>query len=297
MLVAMKELLVRASKENYGVAAPNVSHELDARAVIEAAESLRAPLILDVAYGHSADIVFFGGYLTKLAEMSNVPIAINLDHGATFEQAIWGIRSGFTSIMVDRSSLPYEENIKEVAEICRIAHAVGVSVEAELGHVGSGANYAVDGNSALTDPKQVCDYIARTGIDCLAVAIGTAHGTYSGIPHIDFDRLKEIKSKVGQEFPLVLHGGSGSGDDNLAKVCKLGINKVNIATDLMKASGEDLVKLNIMENNGFYKIWSTAKEGTKRRMAELIEIFGGKDKAWIPVKQGITPNYMDGSAV
>ena len=157
-----------------------------------------------------------------MADKANVPVAINLDHGATYEDAIDAIAAGFTSIMVDRSSLPYEENVAQVKELVKVAHATGVSVEAELGHVGQGDNYAVDGKQALTDPAEAKKYIEETGIDMLAVAVGTAHGEYIGTPHIDFDRLAAIKEAVGQDFPLVLHGGSGSGDENLAKACTMG---------------------------------------------------------------------------
>ena len=143
MLVTMKEILDRASAENYGVAAPNVNTELDARCALEAAEELNAPIILDVGGTANPDIVFYGSFLTRLADASSVPVAINLDHGGSYEEVMSALRAGFTSVMVDRSVLPYEENVKEVSEIVKIAHAMGVSVEAELGHVGQGDNYAV----------------------------------------------------------------------------------------------------------------------------------------------------------
>jgi fructose-bisphosphate aldolase class II len=281
----MKEILDRAHKENYGVAAPNVSMELDARAALEAAEDSKAPLILDVAYASTPDIVFFGSYLTRLADQASIPVAINLDHGAEYAHAIAAIRAGFTSVMVDRSTLEYEDNIAQVAEITTIAHAVGVSVEAELGHVGQGQNYSHDGVHGLTDPKQALDYIKRTGIDCLAVAVGTAHGAYSGTPKIDFDRLIAIKKLTN--FPLVMHGGSGSGDSNLQKSCQLGINKVNVANDLFRGAYNKLLKSD-MNGNGVYNLWEVCKAGYRARLAELIDCFGGKGKAWIPAKEGLT---------
>ena len=285
MLLPMKDLLVRASKENYGVAAPNVSTELDARAVIEAAEELHAPLILDVAYRATKDIKFFGSYLTRLAEKSNVPIAINLDHGFLYEHAIDAIAAGFTSVMVDRSSEPYEVNVRDVKEIVKVAHATGVSVEAELGHVGDGANYEVDGVTALTEPSMAKKYIEETGVDCLAVAIGTAHGEYKGTPHIDFDRLVEIKKIVGPDYPLVLHGGSGSGDENLAKACRLGINKVNIFTDLMIAA-----KNSVADVTNYRALWATISGAIKDQIAYYIKLFGGENKAWIPENYGVKGN-------
>ena len=141
MLVTMKEILDIANKSNYAVAAPNASYELDARALIEAAEDMYAPLILDVCPACSIDMPFFISYLVRLAEQTFIPIAINLDHGASFEEVMIAIRSGCTSIMVDRSSLPYEENVAQVRELVRIAHAVGVSVEAEIGCVGDAMQY------------------------------------------------------------------------------------------------------------------------------------------------------------
>lgn len=284
MLVTMKALLDRANEENYAVAAPNVSYELDARAVIEAAEDLRAPLILDVCPACSIDMPFFVSYLVRMAEQASVPIAINLDHGASFEEAIMAIRCGCSSIMVDRSALPYEENVAEVRELVKIAHAVGVSVEAEIGRVGDATQYSRDRNVGLTDADEASRYIRDTGIDCLAIAIGTAHGTYSGTPYLDYGVLEKIKSATG--FPLVLHGGSGSGDENLARACRMGINKVNMYTDLMRAAcdniaGEDLT------GNGCYKLWSIIMEGFKKRISELIVICGSDGKAWISGTNGL----------
>ncbi|MCI8294017.1 MAG: class II fructose-bisphosphate aldolase [Hespellia sp.] len=279
MLVSMKEILVRASKENYAVPAPNVMSEMDARAMLEAAEEMNAPIIIDVGYSANPDILMFGSYLTKLCEDASVPVAINLDHGGAFAEAIMAIKAGFTSIMVDRSTLPYEENVKEVKELVKVAHSIGVSVEAELGHVGQGEQYDVDRDAALTDPAQAKQYIEDTGIDCLAVAIGTAHGAYVGTPYLDFDRLAEIKKVVGADFPLVLHGGSGTGEEALGKVSKMGINKINIANDLFKAAtiGIEEAKLS---GNGYYTVYDVAKQSEKDTIKKYLEIFGTKGKAW-----------------
>lgn len=287
MLITMKEMLDRASKENYGVAAPNVAHELDARAVLQAAEMMNAPIILDVAYGATPDIIFYGKYLTQLADKAAVPVAINLDHGSTYEEGVAAIAAGFTSIMVDRSTLPYEENVAQVRELVKVAHALNVSVEAELGHVGQGASYAADRDAGLTKPEQAVQYIKDTGIDMLAVAIGTAHGEYVGTPHIDFDRLVEIK-KATNGFPLVLHGGSGSGDENLKKACQLGINKVNIYTDLAKAAVRQ-----INEDGIPGMIWKSITDGIVKQISYYIELFGGKDKAWKIENKGLGFHEID----
>ena len=285
MLLTMKELLDHANAGGYAIAAPNVATELDARAAIEAAEEQNAPLILDVGYSANPDIVFFGSYLTRLAEMSRVPIAINLDHGANYHAAMMALRAGFTSVMVDRSSLPYDENVAQVKEIVKIAHEMGVSVEAELGHVGQGSNYAVDRTAALTDPKQALEYIQVTGIDCLAVSIGTAHGAYKGTPKLEFELLTEIK-KVTGNFPLVLHGGSGTGDENLSKACSMGINKVNVANDLLRGACDAITSADL-SGNGAYAVWNLGREGYKKALKHCIEVFGSKGKAWAVAPKGI----------
>ena len=285
MLVNMKEMLQRASAGNYAVAAPNVNTELDARAAIEAAEELNAPIILDVVFTANPDIVTFGRILTDLANQSRVPVAVNLDHGGKFEHAILAIKGGFSSIMADRSTLPYEENVAQVKELARIAHAAGCTIEAELGHVGQGDNYEADRNAGLTQPDEAVKYIEDTGIDCLAVAIGTAHGAYTSKPYLDFDRLAEIK-KATNNFPLVLHGSSGTGDENLRKVCQMGINKVNVSNDLMRRACDTVCSADLT-GNGAYTLWDVAKKGYKSRLMELIEVFGSVGKAYVPECKGI----------
>jgi fructose-bisphosphate aldolase class II len=147
--------------------------------------------------------------------------------------------------------MPYEDNIAQTAELVKIAHAAGISVEAELGHVGFGKDYDVEGQKYLTDPKEAVEFIERTGVDALAVAVGTAHGAYKGTPHIDFDRLAEIR-KATNNFPLVIHGGSGSGDENLARLAKSGIAKINIANALIWAGQEsfDAFTKKLMDEKG-----------------------------------------------
>lgn len=287
MLTTMKEILLRASKENYAVAAPNVFSELDARAYIEAAEELKAPLILDFAYGVNPDILFFGSLLRGLAKESKVPIAINLDHGGPKKQILEAIQAGFTSVMVDRSSLSFEENVGQVKEIVDIARAVGVSVEAELGHVGDASNYSVDRDAALTSVNDALNFIKNTGIDCLAVAIGTAHGAYPKdfIPYLDFERLAEIK-KATDGFPLVLHGSSGTDNEQIRKACSMGINKVNIANDLCRAVVK-AIKAQDLDGQAAYSVYAVAREGAKAKLMEMIKIYGSKGKAWALQPRGL----------
>ena len=268
MLVSMAQILNAAREGGYGVTAPNIHNEDTARAAISAAVENRAPMILDVGYSSNCDINFFGHMVGALAKEADVPIAINLDHGAKYEHAVAAIQAGFTSIMVDRSTLPYEENVAEVAELVKVAHAVGVSVEAELGHVGQGLQYAVDRDAALTDPAQAKDYCDKTGIDMLAVAIGTAQGEYKGTPYLDFDRLHQIFDAV--KVPLVLHGGSGTGDENLAKATREGISKVNLATDLYKAGAAAVIE---EEPNHGMQMYELLAEGYKAKLVHYMKLF------------------------
>ncbi|MHB1314551.1 MAG: class II fructose-bisphosphate aldolase [Christensenellales bacterium] len=280
MLVTMKEILDHANAGMYGVPAPNVGGEREARAAIEAAEEMCSPLIIDVGFKNHPDIVFLGSYLTRLAQQSQIPIAINFDHAgdqARFREPMIAVRAGFTGIMVDRSTWPYEDNVAEVKLITEMAHSLGISVESELGHVGAGLEYK-NASSGFTDPIQAKDFIDRTGIDCLAIAIGTAHGAYSGIPKLDFNLLVEIKKKTNG-FPLVMHGGSGTGDENCKKACKLGINKVNVSHELQSSAAKAVQAADLSGNNA-YNVWKIVTNGWKERLLFLFENYGSAGKAW-----------------
>lgn len=279
MLVTMKEILDRARKEGYGVTAPNVQSEDTVRAVIAVAEELHAPMIIDVNAFIHPDLPWFLHMIRDLAQQSPMPIAINLDHGRSYEDIMLGIRSGFTSIMVDRSSLPYAENVAETKEVVRMCKPLGISVEAELGHVGQGQNYKTDGVSNLTEPQEAAAFIKETGVDCLAVAIGTAHGRYKGTPYIDFERLEKIVEACG-DTPLVLHGGSGSGDENLARAVRNGIQKVNLATELVVAGKEELEEFIKDPNFDKWKLIPSFINGYKERLAHYVRLFQQHDKAW-----------------
>ena len=280
MLITMAEMLNVARENHYGIAAPNIREENTLRACISVAEELNSPIILDVGYSVNPDIVFFGRMCEALAKEAKVPVAINQDHGKTFESAVMCIRAGFTSVMADRSTLPFDENVKQVSEIVRVAHAAGVSVEAELGHVGTQIQNSTDeshsknDDSVLTDFQEAKKYVELTGVDCLAVSIGTAHGEYKGTPHIDFELLKKLYNTVS--VPLVLHGGSGTGDENLARACKEGICKINLSTDLFKAAAkawEDTPDKSRFDFN-------IPMKGYKEKLKHYINIFGSANKAW-----------------
>ena len=268
MLVNSRYILDVAKANKFGVVAPNVNNESTARAAIQAAEEMKAPIILDICDWATPDMVMLGRIIEQMAIRSCVPVAIQLDHGAKFSDAILAIRAGFTGIMVDRSSCPFEQNVAEVADLVRIAHSVGVSVEAELGHVGMGESYAADRNAGLTDPSEAAEYVERSGCDALAVAIGTAHGIYKGTPHLDFDLLAKLNEAV--KVPLVLHGGSGSGDDNLKTAIQGGITKINIASDLFVA-GEEVMKT---DTRAAYFAFDKIVDGYKEKLKYYLRIFG-----------------------
>lgn len=292
MILNMGMLLGKAKKERYGVAAPNVWSFDTVKAAYEAARDLKAPVILDIAGIHkleeTCDAVRF--YEKKFPE---VTAALNLDHGGAYEEIIQAIRLGFSSVMVDRSELPFEENVKETAEIVKIAHALGVSVEAELGHVGQGCEYEETRESGLTNKDEAVRYVNQTGVDCLAVSVGTSHGAYKGTPKLDFELLAALDKLV--EIPLVLHGGSGTGDENLAKAVQTGIQKVNLCTDLsvaglsaMKAYlGADYDNMAKKKGSGEFgnpsaNMWDSdmeATKGYKQKLMHYMKLFGsaGRD--------------------
>ena len=292
MLVTMEKILTRAKKYKYGVAAPNVFNIETVQSAFDAARELKAPIILDCAGMHGVEII---GDISRFYERKypEVVVALNLDHGGKYEEIIQAIRSGFTSVMIDRSTLPYKENVVEVKEIVKIAHAAGVSVEAELGHVGQGFEYEETRDSGLTRPDEAASYVKETGVDCLAVAIGTSHGTYKGTPYLDFGLLKELSKVVN--VPLVLHGGSGTGDENLRKAVEIGIQKVNLFTDLSVAGvknlanyvNRDISKIQNIKELGEFGIKSInlpeafqeGAKGYKNALMHYMRLFGSEGQA------------------
>lgn len=276
MLISMIELMKKAREGHYCVPAIAVENEHSVRAAIKAAEEKRSPLIMISLFKVNPDICYFGRIVTDLAIRAGVPVAMCQDHGGTYEEAIWAIRAGFTDVMADRSTLPFEENIAQVSEIVRIAHAVGVGVEAELGHVGLATNYEVDGTSGFTVPAEAVEYVERTGVDALAVAIGTAHGVYKGVPKLQFELLRELREKV--PVPLVLHGGSGTGEENLKRACRMGICKLNISNDLKRGAIGNLNE-NCKDGMGAYAMYPLLFEGYKNVAAGYMDLCGSAGKA------------------
>lgn len=265
----------------------SAANEFTLRACIEAAEEAKSPVIVLTGYYQTDGVNYYTRIIEDFASRANVPVAAMWDHSSNFRESMRGIRAGFSSIMVDRSTLSYEENVAQVKDMVRIAHAVDIEVEAELGHVGSGVNYDVDGSSALTVPEEAVRFVQETGVDCLAVAIGSAHGVYKGEPKLRFSLLEELAAKV--PVPLVLHGGSGTGDENLSQACRLGICKVNVANELMRACFDALLR-DGMEGNGIYKFWPVMEKGYKEKCRHIFDVCGCSGKAWA-ASQSLSPKF------
>ena len=281
MLVNMREMLEKARKEHYAAGFFNAVNVEMARAVIETAQELHAPVIIG-----TAEILLpvmpldrVAEYLIPMADKADVPVAVHYDHGLTFEKCIEALRLGFTSVMYDCSTLPYAENTDQVAEMVRICHAQDVTVEAELGHVGDneGEGKLNDPSAYFTDPETAREFIRSTGADALAVAVGNAHGDYKFPPKLDFDRISAIAERTG--VPLVLHGGSGLSDSDFRKAAGRGICKVNIFTDLDRA-GKKGIENGLKSGAEFvsslipYEI-----EAMKTVVREKIRLFGSEGKA------------------
>ena len=268
MMEPMHELLQEAKKGGYGIPAPTVYNRFTIEAALQAADELNAPVILGCPGVFGIEEV---GELARYYERKypRVPFAVNLDHGGPFEHLIRAIRAGFSSVMVDRSTLPYEQNVAESKEIVKIAHAVGVSVEAELGHVGQGVEYEVTRDAGLTHPEEAAEFVERTGVDCLAVAVGTSHGVYKGTPHLEFDLLSTLASDL--EIPLVLHGGSGTGDENLQRAVKTGIQKVNLYTDLGEAWLQALKREIAIHEGTAEEVTEDEFKNAKKKITQLME--------------------------
>ena len=286
MLSTLKEVLGAAREGKYAVGAFNIVCGLSLSPLIKAAEKKRSPLILNIAEVSfdDCDITRISPAIVQAAKDASVPVVINLDHGLTDTAVQTAIRNGFSSIMFDGSKLSYEENIKKTRWVAETCHPLGISVEAEIGHVGGGEAEAgeaqeVDRN-AFTKIEEVEDFVSRTGVDALAVAIGNVHGFYKGEPDLQFDLLKEIAaiSKV----PLVLHGGSGISDDDFRKAASLGICKINFYTGLSRSVHENLLKY-VKELDGKYVdltsySWNMMNS-IQAAAEERMEVFGSAGKA------------------
>lgn len=245
MYVSMKAMLERANQGNYAVMAINCFNIETARAVIDAAQQERAPIIINIVQEHMVkhcDSALIAPIVRVLAERASVEVALNFDHGEEVGLIKKAIVDGYSSVMVDASRYNLEGNIKMSYEIVKFAEAYGVSVEGEIGCLGGseGGNYT--SNSMLSNPEDAKRFATESGVDALAISIGTSHGNYpEGYhPNFDFERLREIKKAI--QMPLVLHGGSGSGDENIKQAVTDGINKINVDCDFMNANVASIKK-------------------------------------------------------
>ncbi len=271
-LVTSQEMLLKAQKGGYAVGAFNAENMEMVKAIIQAAEELKAPVMIQttpstVKYGTLAT---YQAIVAAEAAKASVPVCLHLDHGSSFELAMQALDAGYTSVMIDGSKLDFEENIAVSKKVAEVAAAIGVPCEAELGKVGGKEDDLVAEADTNTDPAQAKEFAERTGVTSLAVAIGTAHGFYVGTPVLDKERLSEIRKVV--DIPLVLHGASGLTDEDVSDCVKRGICKVNFATEL-RAAYSKAVKETIADDPDVFdpKVYGKAgiaavKELVKGRM-------------------------------
>ena len=282
-LVPMADILNKANEEGYAVGGFNINNMEFLQGIIEGAEEANSPLILATSEGaiRYIGMEYVLGMVEAATKDTDIPVALHLDHGSSFEKAMECIRRGYSSVMIDGSKYPFEENIAMTKKVVEAAHSVGVSVEAELGKLGGTEDdHTVEEREAtFTDPDEAVEFVERTGIDALAVAIGTAHGVYKGEPDLDFDRLEAINNKI--DIPLVLHGASGVPDSDVRKAVSFGINKVNVNTAFQQAFTAKVKEL-FAEDPELYdprKYCGPGRDAIKERVKEKIDVLGSKNKA------------------
>ncbi len=274
MLVNLNEVLYPAKEGRYAVGLFNAVNLEQAKGIIAAAHALRAPVIFGTAE------VFLGitsleetaDMLIPMARRASVPVVVHFDHGLTYEACVRALQLGFSSVMYDCSADAYPENVRKVTEIVRIAHAMGASVEGELGHVGNGSE--TDPSAFYTQPELASDFVNSTGVDALAIAAGTAHGDYKLPPKLDFARIETIAKAV--RVPLVLHGGSGLSDADFARAIASGISKVNVFTDLDRAAALGAQEALLQGKDKMTAVIPYQVAAVKAAVEEKIRLFNGK---------------------
>ncbi len=278
MLVNLDYVLKKAQAEHYAVGLFNTTDTDMLEAAVSAAEEMRSPIIIGTAevllpYG---ELDLIAPAMIEAAKRATVPVVVHYDHGLTRERCIQALKLGFTSVMFDGSTADPDKNIADTAEIVKLAHSMGATVEGEIGHVGE----AETGDNAVSDqyttPEEAVDFINRTGVDALAIAIGTAHGAYKQKPCLDIERLRAIRSAT--DTPLVLHGGSGLSDDDFRNTVKHGIAKVNIFTDLCLAGNEGM-REGLEKDLAYLDIRNLKVEKIKETVKNKIRLFGSENKA------------------
>lgn len=278
MLANLNDVLTRARKEQYGVGLFNATDSDALEAVIAAAEELRAPVIIGTAevllpYG---ELQLIAPGMLHAAKRASVPVVLHYDHGLTFDKCMEALSLGFSSVMFDGSAYPYEENLAATREMVKICHSLGVTVEGEIGHVGLAATDDNAAEDRYTTTDEAKEFYEATGVDALAIAIGTAHGAYKSKPKLDLERLKAIRDTI--DVPLVLHGGSGLSDDDFRNTIRDGISKVNIHTDLCIAGIEGM-KAGLAEGLEYLPLRNKKVEYIKNAVKEKMLLFGCAGKA------------------
>ena len=273
-LVTMKTLLEQAEKNHRGIGAFSVGNMEMVKGAVQAAEELNTPIILQIAEVrlNYSPLALMGPMMVQAAREAKVDIAVHLDHGLTMDVVKKALDYGFTSVMYDSSTYPFEENIERTQEVVKLAEKYGATTEAELGLVGGSEDGSCDHGIRCTNPEDAEIFCERTGIDALAVAIGNAHGNYPVAPKLAFDVLEEIHNKT--EIPLVLHGGSGITDEDFQKAISLGIVKVNIATasfNKLTQRAEEYLKTE--ERHNFFSLNEAMVRGTYENVKHHIKVF------------------------
>ncbi|MCR2045352.1 class II fructose-bisphosphate aldolase [Anaerosalibacter massiliensis] len=278
MLQPMTEILKNAKKGGYAIAQPDFLNITMAAMYLEAARRLKAPIILGygeeyIANSEAKNLKHLVKIIESLVEEYNIPVTLHLDHGQSFEICSKAIDAGFNSVMFDGSSLPFEENVAITKKVVEIAKPAGVSVEAELGYVGTADD--INDDSKLTDPKMAKNFVKETNVDALAVSIGTVHGQYKGKPNIRLDLLSEINESV--DIPLVLHGASGTGHEIIAECVKRGICKVNIYTDLVNVMEGSLRNDMKNFNSDLVSVTNNIRESVIQELETYIKTLGSEN--------------------
>lgn len=278
MLVNLNDVLKNAQRGKYAVGLFNTTDSDMLQAVIEAAEETRSPVIIGTAeillpYG---ELRLIAPSMIAAAKRASVPVVVHYDHGLTFERCMEALKLGFSSVMFDGSAGDYEQNLSQTLEVVKIAHSFGATVEGEIGHVGNADVGDEDLTDMYTTPEEAKAYIDATGVDALAVAIGSAHGVYKKKPLLNLERLREIRAKV--DTPLVLHGGSGLSDDDFRNTIKDGISKVNIFTDLC-LSGTRAMADGLEKGYDYLTVRNQKVEFIKKEVKAKMHLFGSEGKA------------------
>ena len=293
MLVSLTEVMKDAIKESYAVGAFNVCNLESAMAIIGAAEETGKGVILNYAEVHSPliSMELIAPIMLDFAKKATVPVCVHLDHGQSIESCIKAVQLGFTSVMIDASGDDYDANVRETAEVVRLAHSIGVTVEAELGHIFVSDNGVGEAPKEIetadsfnniedvyTDPDMAKEFVEKTGVDALAIAFGTSHGIYTKKPVLDLNRITEIKKKI--DIPFVMHGGSGLSKEEFQTAIKNGVRKINYYTYMTLAGGQAVKaamdKLNPDDNIFFHDIPLIGIKAMKEDVKKAIEIFSLK---------------------